>query len=61
MRNHLIELRVGEALQVGQYTVRLLEVDGAELHLEIEGDGQDGGDGFASDLLLEELCCAGAC
>ncbi len=37
MQQHLIELSVGETLQVGQYTVTLLDIDGDALSIEIEG------------------------
>lgn len=37
MQEHLIELCVGETLHVGSYAVTLVEVDGGELCLKIEG------------------------
>ncbi|WP_139228565.1 hypothetical protein [Planctomicrobium piriforme] len=55
MQEHLIELRVGQTLQVGQYKVTLLEIDGDELCVQIDGQ-DDGGwcDGFSSDDLLSD-------
>jgi len=55
VQEHLIELRVGEILQVGRYQVTLLEVDGEELCVQV--DGLDDGDAFAGlacddDLLM---------
>lgn len=42
MQEHLIEMCVGETIQVGQFSVTLLDVNGDELCIEIEGDDQDG-------------------
>lgn len=39
MQEHLIELCVGETLQVGRYRVTLLQVQGDELSIEVDGDG----------------------
>lgn len=41
MQEHLIEMSIGETIQVGQFAVTLLDVDGDELCIEIDGD--DGG------------------
>jgi len=42
VQEHLIELCVGETIQVGQYRVTLLQVDGDELNIEVDGgDGAD--------------------
>ncbi len=41
MQEHLIELSVGETLQVGEYTVRIVTVEGDELCFEIVDDGQN--------------------
>jgi len=40
VQEHLIELCVGETLQVGRYRVTLLQVDGDELSIEVDGDGE---------------------
>ena len=40
MQEHLIELRVGESIQVGDLLVRIVDVNGDELSFEIDGDGQ---------------------
>ena len=37
VQDHLIEFTVGETIQIGQYAVTLVEVDGTELCLQIEG------------------------
>ncbi len=42
MQEHLIELSVGETLQVGEYTVTIVSVEGDELCFEIIDDGQNG-------------------
>lgn len=39
MQEHLIELYVGETLQIGGYRVTLLRVDGDQLSVEVDGDG----------------------
>lgn len=52
MRNVTIEMRVGEAIRVGQYTVRLLDVEDGELCLEID----PGLDGDAALEEFSELC-----
>lgn len=44
MQEHLIELSVGETIQVGQFSVTLVGVNGDELCIEIEGDDQGGWD-----------------
>jgi len=54
---HLIELCVGETLQVGQYKVTLLDVDGEELCVQI--DGWDDGSSLTG-LGLEDLLEVGA-
>ena len=41
VQEHLIELSVGETLQVGEYTVTVVSVEGDELCFEIVNDGQD--------------------
>ena len=40
VQEHLIELCVGETLQVGCYRVTLLQVNGDELSIEVDGDGE---------------------
>lgn len=52
MQEHLIELNIGDTLQVGQYKVTLLDVDGGELCFQIDGD--DDGD-CGNSLLPEDL------
>lgn len=47
VQEHLIEMSVGETIQVGQYSVTLLDVNGDELCVEINGDDRD-------DWTLEE-------
>ncbi|WP_437202439.1 hypothetical protein [Planctomicrobium sp. SH664] len=42
VQEHLIELSVGESIQVGEYFVRILDVNGDELCIEIDGDDQGG-------------------
>lgn len=37
MKHHQFDLRVGESIRLGDYKVTLLEVDGGEAVLEIEG------------------------
>ncbi len=52
VQEHLIELSIGDTLQVGQYKVTLLDVDGGELCFQIDGD--DDGD-CGNTLLPEDL------
>jgi len=49
---HLFELSIGQTLQVGQYKVTLLDVEGEELCVQI--DGADDGD-IPEDIGLENL------
>ena len=49
-----IELSVGETLRIGDYTVTLLEIDGDELVVELDSDG-DWGDSPELDELRESL------
>jgi hypothetical protein len=42
VQEHLIEMSIGETIQVGQFAVTLLDVNGGELCIEI--DGGEGGD-----------------
>lgn len=51
MQELQLELSVGESVRIGRYTVTLLEVDGDELVVELDADG-DGG-GYSPEL--EEL------
>ena len=41
MQERLIELSVGETLEVGQYSVTIVAINGDELCLEIYEDGQE--------------------
>lgn len=41
VQERLIELTVGETVQVGEYTVKVVAVDGDEIRFEVEEDGQD--------------------
>ena len=41
MKNHQFDLRAGEAIRLGDFKVTLLEVDGGEVVLEIEGPEGD--------------------
>ena len=50
MQEHLIELCVGETLQVGRYRVTLLQVNGDELSIEVDGDGECGLEEMAEAL-----------
>ena len=54
MEQHLIELSLGEAVQVGQYTVTLLSIEGDEFCIEIDGE-EDYGIAQASELPEESL------
>ncbi|MCA8998655.1 MAG: hypothetical protein KDA80_16770 [Planctomycetaceae bacterium] len=42
MQELLIELSVGETIQIGAFSVTVLEVDGDDLVVEIESDGTPG-------------------
>lgn len=42
MNNHQFDLRVGETVRLGDYKVTLVEVDGGEAVLEIEGPDPNG-------------------
>ncbi len=55
MQEHLIELRIGETLQVGQYKVTVIDVDGDELCVQIDGHDDDdfSNDGLSLNDLLE--------
>lgn len=57
MQEHLIELCVGDTIQVGQHKVRLLDIDGDQLCFEINGPDEDGIDegAFATDDVLESV------
>src|SRR5690606_27440982 len=57
-QQHLIELCVGETLQVGQFKVTLLVIDGEELCVQIDGRDDDGID--SCELGLEELLEVGS-
>jgi len=50
VQEHLIELCVGETIQVGQYRVTLLQVDGDELNIEVDGDDGAGWTGIPEVL-----------
>ncbi|WP_437229167.1 hypothetical protein SH661x_001290 [Planctomicrobium sp. SH661] len=51
MQEHLIELCVGETLQVGRYRVTLLQVNGDELSIEVDGDDENfWSEGFEDDF-----------
>lgn len=51
VQERLIELSVGETVQVGEYTVKVVAVDGDEIRFEVEEDGQD----FVEKYPSEEL------
>jgi hypothetical protein len=53
VQEQLIELSIGETLQVGQYKVTLLDVEGDELCLQVISDENDGWSfvGSPQDLL----------
>lgn len=42
VQEHLFELSIGQTLQVGLYKVTLLDVDGEDLCVQIEGLDDDG-------------------
>lgn len=50
MKNHQFDLRAGDAIRVGAFKVTLLEVDGGEVVLEIEGP--------EGDITLEPVAAA---
>ncbi len=51
MQERLIELSVGETVQVGEYTVTIVAIEGDELRFEIDEDGQN----FLEDYPSDEL------
>lgn len=40
MQEHLIELSVGDTLRIGDHTVTIVGIDGDELCLELNHDGE---------------------
>lgn len=51
MQEHLIELSVGDTIQVGEYRVTVLQINGDELSIEVDGDGGYGwSDGITSEF-----------
>ena len=50
MQEHLIELSVGEILHVGEYTVKIVAIEGEDLCFEILDDGQND----AGELIREQ-------
>ena len=55
VQEHLIELCVGETIQVGQYAVKLVEVDGDQLCFEIQTDDDNGSEWGQISPDLESL------
>jgi len=51
VQERLIELSVGETVQVGEYTVTIVAIEGDELRFEIDEDGQN----FLEDYPSDEL------
>lgn len=50
VQEHLIELSVGDTIQVGEYRVTVLQINGDELSIEVDGDG---GYGWSDGLVTE--------
>ncbi len=57
VQEHLFELSIGQTLQVGLYKVTLLDVDGEDLCVQIDGLDDDGNvtDPLNTDS-MHELC-----
>lgn len=51
VQEHLIELSVGDTIQVGEYRVTVLQINGDELSIEVDGDGDYGwNDGLVTEF-----------
>ncbi|MEX0717374.1 MAG: hypothetical protein WD066_12340 [Planctomycetaceae bacterium] len=49
MKDHELELSIGEILQVGEYTVTVVDIDGAEVGFRIDSLEEQGEVAFAGD------------
>lgn len=49
MKDHELELSIGEVLQVGDYTVTVVDIDGVEVGFRIDSMEEEGETVFAGD------------
>lgn len=52
MIEHEVELSVGQILQIGELTVTILDIDGDQVHLQIDNDGTSEPEDAHRDMVL---------